>query len=108
MPSPEKDQQLEYEIQNKGLTAPRLTPSQIDSKIMDIRYHRVEGTTTTLCSLVLENGFVVNGESASASLDNFDEALGKRIAFDNARDKIWLIEGYLLKEKLYQISLGEC
>ncbi len=108
MTSPEKDQQLEYEIQNKGLTAPRLTPSQSDSKIMDIRYHRVERTTTTLWSLVLENGFVVNGESACASLDNFDEAIVRKLAFDNARDKIWLVEGYLLKEKLYQISLGEC
>lgn len=107
MPSSEQDQQLEYEIQNKGLTAPRLTPSHIDSKIMDIRYHRVEDTSTTLCSLVLENGFVVNGESASASLENFDESLGKQIAFNNARDKIWALEGYLLREKLYQQSLLE-
>lgn len=104
MPSSEEDQKIEYEIQNKGLNAPRLNPAHIDSKIMEIRYHRVEGTSTTICSLILENDFVVNGESASASLENFDESLGKQIAFNNARDKIWALEGYLLKQKLYEKS----
>lgn len=107
MPSSIEDQQLEYEIQNKGLNAPRLTPAHIDSVIKEIVYNRIENTTTTLCSLVLENGFVVNGESACASLENFDEDLGKRIAFDNARDKIWLVEGYILKQKLYERSKNE-
>ena len=102
MPSQKKDQEIEYEIQNKNLNAPRLTPAHIDSQIKEIRYHRVDGTTTTICSLILMNGFVVNGESACASLENFDADLGKRIAFDNARDKIWIIEGYLLKQKLYE------
>ena len=103
--SSEKDQQLEYEIQNKGLLAPRIKPADVDSQIMDIRYHRVEGTTTTLCSLILINGFVVNGESACASLENFDAELGRKIAFENARDKIWSLLGYHLREKLYQESL---
>jgi hypothetical protein len=102
MASPENDQQVEYEIQNKGLNAPRLSPAHIDSVIKDIRYHRVEGTTTTICSLILTNDFVVNGESASASIENFDADMGKKIAFNNARDKIWMLEGYLLRQKLYE------
>lgn len=105
--SSEKDQQLEYEIQNKGLNAPRLTPAHIDSVISEILYYRVPNTTTTICSLVLENGFVVNGESAAASIENFDEQIGKKVAFDNARDKIWQLEGYLLKQKLYERKLNE-
>ena len=106
MPSSKEDQEIEYEIQNKELNAPRLNPAHIDSQIKDIRYHRVEGTTTTICSLILMNGFVVNGESASASLANFDEDLGNKIAFNNARDKIWMLEGYLLKQKLHESEIN--
>ena len=106
MPSSKEDQEIEYEIQNKDLNAPRLTPAHIDSQIKEIRYHRVDGTTTTICSLILMNGFVVNGESASASLANFDKDLGNKIAFNNARDKIWMLEGYLLRQKLHESQIN--
>ena len=60
------------------------------------------------CILTLENGFTVTGESACASPENFDAEIGKKIAYDNAREKIWLLEGYLLKEKLnHQIKIQE-
>jgi hypothetical protein len=97
-----KDQELEYEIQNKGLNAPRLNPAKIDSVINKIHYHIVPETTTTLCSLILFNGYVVTGESAAVPKENFDEQIGRKIAFENARDKIWALEGYLLKQKLYE------
>ena len=96
------DQKLEYEIQNKELNAPRLTPAHIDSVIKEIKYYVVPDTTTTICSLVLSNGFVVNGESAAASKENFDEEIGRKVAYENARDKIWMLEGYLLKQKLFE------
>jgi hypothetical protein len=44
---------------------------------------------------------VVIGESAAASPENFDEAIGKRIARDNARNRIWALEGYKLRDQLY-------
>lgn len=96
-----KDVEIEAEIQEKGLDAPRLTPESIEKVIKSEQYHVVPGTTTTFCSITLRNGFVVNGESACASLDNFDEELGRKIAYDNAKDKIWMLEGYLLKEFLF-------
>jgi hypothetical protein len=43
---------------------------------------------------------IVTGESAAASPENYDEAIGRKIARDNARQKIWSLEGYLLREKL--------
>lgn len=98
----ESETKLEYDIQNKNLNAPRLTPSHIDSVIKDIKYYIVQDTTTTICSLILENGFVVNGESAAASKENFDEEIGRKIAYENARNKIWQLEGYILKQKLYE------
>lgn len=92
---------IEQEIQAKGLTAPRLTPDAIDSVIYDSKYHVIPGTTTTVCCLVLRNGFTVIGESAAASPENFDQEIGRKIAYENARNKVWALEGYLLKEKLY-------
>lgn len=103
MPCSIDDQKLEYEIQNKGLNAPRLTPAHIDSTIKDISYHRLTDVLT-VCVLTLMNGFTVTGESACASPENYNEEIGNKVAFENAREKIWMLEGYLLKEKLYQKS----
>lgn len=119
------EQQIEQEIQSKNLNAPRLTPDHIDSKIKAVEYilprdvcKRDNGVeifdaplplqTLTFCILTLENGFTVTGESACASPENFDAEIGKKIAYDNAREKIWMLEGYLLKEKLnHQIKIQE-
>ena len=48
-----------------------------------------------------------SGEGACASPENYNEEIGNKIAFENAREKIWKLEGYLLKEKLYQKSLNK-
>lgn len=92
---------IEAEIQAKGLNAPRLTPDMISNKIKEIMFHQFPGTTLTVCALELENGFIVVGESAAASPENFDREIGRNIAFENARKKIWAFEGYLLRERLF-------
>lgn len=94
------EQAIETEIQEKGLNAPRLTPDHIDSVISDEDYHVFPGTTLTVCRLGLANGFSVIGESAAASPENFDQEIGRKIARSDARDKIWALEGYLLKQSL--------
>ncbi len=91
---------IEAEIQTKGLNAPRLTPDKIDAQITGETYHVFPGTTMTICLLTLRNGYHVTGESAAASPENFDTAIGKRIARDNARNKIWALEGYALRNAL--------
>lgn len=105
------DADIEKEIQDKGLTAPRLTPDYIESLIAG------EFTTTldrafngaptlpsmavfTICTLVLKNGYIVIGESAPVSAENFDRALGHKIARQKAKDKIWAVAGYALRDKL--------
>ena len=95
------EQQIEAEIQAKGLTAPRLTPDMIDAAIQSEQYHVFAGTTLTVCALTLRNGYIVTGESAAASPANFDQAIGRKIARENARNKIWGLEGYLLRERLH-------
>lgn len=94
------EQQIENEIQAKGLNAPRLTPDKIDATISSEQYHIFPGTTLTVCALTLRNGYIVTGESATASPENFDQAIGRKIARENARNKIWGLEGYLLRQKL--------
>lgn len=122
------EQDLEQDIQDKGLNAPRLTPTHIDETIVSVHFFTagdgVVGATAsdedfnnlpdaervinppqqlellTLCVLVLKNGFTVTGESACASPENFNKEIGQKIAFENAREKVWLLEGYLLKDKL--------
>lgn len=91
---------IEAEIQSKGLNAPRLTPDHIDAQIVAEQYHVFPGTTLTVCALTLRNGFQVVGESAAASPANFDEAIGRKVARDKARSKIWELEGYALRNRL--------
>jgi hypothetical protein len=93
---------IEREVQAKGLTAPRISPDDLDARITGELYHRFPGTTLTVCCLILENGFTVTGEAAAVSPENFDEEIGRKIARAEARDKIWQLEGYLLRERLYR------
>ena len=113
------DETIEQEIQAKGLTAPRVTPADIEANIVSEHYFTAEQgafaafnpasggdavppalSLLTFCVLVLKNGFTVTGESACASPENFDAELGKKIAKQNAVQKMWPLMGYALKEKL--------
>lgn len=96
------EQEIENEIIEKKLTAPRLTPELIDAAIAGEQYHVFEGSCLTVCCLTLKNGFTVTGESACASPANFNAEIGRKIAFENARGKIWQLEGYLLKQRLFE------
>lgn len=91
---------IETEIKTKGLNAPRLTPAQIDAAIAAEDYHVFPGSQLTVCCLTLQNGFTVTGESACVSPANFNAELGRKIARSHARDKIWALEGYLLRDQL--------
>ncbi|QBF27170.1 hypothetical protein EXN22_16270 [Pseudomonas tructae] len=117
------DQAIELEIQAKGLTAPRVTPADLQANIASEHYftatEALVGITRgpewqatpaaldllTFCVLVLRNGFTVTGESACASPENFDAEIGRKIARDNAVAKLWPLMGYELKERLHQRQL---
>ena len=92
---------IERDVQAKRLDAPRLTPEEIDAAITGEQYHVFPGTTLTVCCLTLANGFTVTGQSAAASPENFDKEIGRKIARADAREKIWPLEGYLLRESLH-------
>lgn len=99
------DDEIEAKIKEKGLNAPRLTPSDIESVIKSASYTVLPSGRVTICELTLTNGFTVRGESSCVSIENFNKELGELIAFQNAREKIWQLEGYLLKQEFYLDSL---
>ena len=121
------DETIEQEIQAKGLTAPRVTPADLQANIASEHYFTardgrlgaltnesyvgrerpVEGDADlaplgllTFCVLVLRNGFTVTGESACASPENFDAEVGRKIARQNAVSRIWPLMGYELRSQL--------
>ena len=120
------DQAIEQEIQAKGLTAPRVTPQDIEANIASEHYFTASdgvlgaykakndvyvGTAPndsnaaalpllTFCVLVLRNGFTVTGESACASPENFDAEIGRKVARANAVSRVWPLMGYELRSRL--------
>ncbi len=117
------NQEIEQELQEKGLTAPRITPADLKANIVgeyfftaadgvQAAFHSQDELTRltgahgelallTFCVLVLRNGFTVTGESACASPENFDAEIGRKIARQNAEQKIWPLMGYALKQQLH-------
>ena len=113
------DETIEQEIQAKGLTAPRVTPTDIEANIASEHFFTAEQgafaafdpprgsdvvppelSLLTFCVLVLKNGFTVTGESACASPENFNAEIGRRIARENAINKAWPLLGFRLRDKL--------
>ena len=115
------DAWLEHDIKRVGADkAPRVTPADIEANIKECHYFTaldgVDGHfrggpeaqacdgqalgLLTFCVLVLRNGFTVTGESACASPENFNAEIGRKIARENAVQKIWPLMGYELRSKL--------
>ena len=98
------DDDIEQEIQAKGLTAPRVTTQDLDANIryIDIvKYVSPSGQTLRWAVIETASGVLVPGKpSASVSPENDDEELGVKIAVDNARNELWPLMGYALKEQL--------
>jgi hypothetical protein len=58
------------------------------------------GLKTTICFIILSNGFEIVGTSACVDPANFNQEIGEKIARDDAINKLWSLEGYLLQQKL--------
>ena len=79
----------------------KLTLENINAKIKSETYTRLPSGKVLICELTLENGFSVLGEASVVDVNNYNEAIGKQISREKAVSNIWLVEGYLLQEKLY-------
>ena len=115
------NEELEQDIQDKGLTAPRVMLADVEENISSEHYFTaaqgalqcaleedrddeqeqpVPLALLTFCVLVLRNGFTVTGESACVSPENFDTEIGRKSARQNAIAKVWPLMGYALRNRL--------
>jgi hypothetical protein len=85
----------------------RVTRESIAAKITKVDYHRIPGTTLTLCVLTMENGFTATGESACADPANFNKEIGESFAYEQAFEKLWPLEGYLLKQRMHEAGIPQ-
>jgi hypothetical protein len=79
----------------------KVTKESIEAKIVNTKFTRLSDKLTH-CIITLANGFEITGESACVDPANYDQEIGERISYDNAFEKIWMVEGYLLQENIYQ------
>jgi hypothetical protein len=96
-----KPDAIEQEIQAKGLIATRLTPADIQNTIVGEQYYIFPGTTVTVCCLTLKNGAKVIGHNyGSIDPSKQDWNIGQNEAKLVAFEKVWELEGYLLRHKM--------
>jgi len=99
----QNDEQMEKEIVELGLTAPRVTLDSIKALMAKVEYkvHVVEGTTTTHAVALLDGFSLAIGMSACVDPANFNEELGRKYSIidaeEKAQKKLWELEGYRLK-----------
>ena len=111
--------------ENTVLQAPKLTQADINAVILSEQYftaeHGINGALVrgelhgnvkssewvgglahiTFCVLTLRNGAKVTGVNhGPVSAANFYPLLGRAMARENAIDKVWELEGYLLRDRL--------
>lgn len=98
------DQAIEQEIKAKGLTAPRVTLADLNANIVHtevVKHVSAGGQVMRWAVLTTRCGYAVTGRpSVSVSPENDNAELGEKIAVDNARNELWPLMGYALKERL--------
>jgi len=81
----------------------RVSLEELNKSIASEHYYNPgELHPLTICVLKLANGFMVVGHSAPAMKENFDEAIGRRLARERCISQVWQLMGYALREKIYQ------
>jgi hypothetical protein len=88
------NEELKQELENSP--AERVTEEYMNSRISKKEYV-LSGTSTT-CLIHLDNGFIVDGFSACAKPENYKQAVGEKVSYDNAYRKLWGFFGFLLVE----------
>lgn len=83
----------------------KLTSGDILAAVKRADYWRLGETTTTVCQLTLQNGFTVIGTSACIDPLEFNKTTGEKVAWENALEKVWELEGYLLQQKRFEAGL---
>ena len=102
------DNAIEAMIQAKGLTAPRLSPADLEANIVDVetvKHVSLSGQVLRWGVITTRNGFAVTGRpSVAVSPENDDAEVGVAVAIANAKMELWPLMGYELKQRLHHLS----
>lgn len=93
---------MERGFQAAGKSAPRVTLADLEANIVhtEILKHTTHGGQILRWAIITtKSGFAVTGRpSAAVSAENDDASIGEKVAFDNAKQELWPLMGYALKE----------
>ena len=94
------------ELLDKSPSDWRVTAESIERRIQKVEFHRLPGTTCTLCNITLDNGYSVRGESACVDTRNYNEDVGQTLAKKDAFQKLWPLFGFLLAEMKFRSAVA--
>lgn len=85
----------------------RVTPDVVNAAIVSSQFDKLPGTQIIVCTLTLRNGAKVIGQNYGAiDPKRQDDAMGQKAAFAMAVEKVWELEGYLLRQRLHEAKQG--
>lgn len=98
------DKEIEKEVADKGLTAPRVSLADLEANIASVeivKHVAPSGQVLRWAVLTTLSGYAVTGRpSVSVSPENDNAELGEKMARDNAVHELWPLMGYALKQRL--------
>lgn len=80
----------------------RLTPERVEAAVKGTEFYVVRGSCLTICVITMRNGFSVAASAACADPANFDPEIGRTVSYNNALKQVWPLEGYLLKQRVFE------
>jgi hypothetical protein len=81
-----------------------VTPDHVERTIVEVqtRTDYLVGKLTTVVAVRLKNGFTIVETATCVDPDNYSENLGHKVCMKKIRDKIWMLEGYLLQQRKHE------
>lgn len=81
-----------------------VTLERVMSRIKEKKVQTLDlfGKPMTQVSVILKNGFTMVESTTCVDPVNYSEEIGVEICMKKITDRIWILEGYLLQEKLYK------
>ena len=100
------DKALETQIQDKGLTAPRISLADIEVNITDteiVKHVSKSGQILRWAILTTVSGFAVVGKpSVALSAENDCADIGEALAIEYSTNELWPLMAYELKQRLFE------
>ncbi|MCR9276244.1 MULTISPECIES: Gp49 family protein [unclassified Mameliella] len=76
----------------------KLTKAHLESLVVQKTFTRPT-PTMTICVITVPGNAQVAGESNVIDPANFDAAIGEKMAYEDAIEKLWQLEGYAIKRQ---------